>query len=410
MPASSRTNRPLSVAGIGCCLIDHMHNHFSYGQPGFQQLLSRRRGDGGIVTGGLVFAEDVEAFAGRSFPQILHHLVGSTVPDVSNLGGPSVVALVHCAQLLAGTGIRVHFHGAVGDDSQESQIRSFLQRTPLDHDLKTFKGQYSPSTVVLSDPSQHEGKGERTFINTLGAAAVYGPEDVPQSFYEASIVLCGGTALVPRLHDQLGTILRKAKSQGCLTVVGTVYDFRNEKAHPGVPWPLGGLDSYRSIDVLITDAEEALHLTGASSVLEAARAFITYGVGALFITHGAKEILVWSRGDLFCACPLSALPVSQYVDELLERDPSQRKDTTGCGDNFVGGVLASICLQLGDDLAPLLDIREACAWGASSGGFTCTYHGGTFYEAEPGEKRAALEPIVAAYRRQVGLAQEGERT
>lgn len=408
MPDSSKINHQLSVAGIGCCLIDHMHNHFSYGHPVFQQLLSKRRGDGGLVTGGLVFAEDIEIFAGQSFPTILNRLVGSTIPDVSNLGGPSVVALVHCTQLLVGTGIGVQFHGAVGDDSQGAQIRSFLQRTPLNYDLKTFLGQYSPSTVVLSDPSQHAGKGERTFINTLGAAAVYGPEDVPESFYEASIVLCGGTALVPRLHDQLGTILQKAKARGCITVVGTVYDFRSEKAHPGDPWPLGGMDSYSSIDVLITDAEEALHLTGASSITEAAQAFIAYGVGALFITHGAQEIFTWSRGDLFCAFPLTALPVSRYVDELLEQDPSLRKDTTGCGDNFVGGVIASLCLQLRDNSYAPLDIREACAWGSASGGFTCTYHGGTFYETNPGEKRHALAPIVAAYRQQVGLAGEGE--
>ena len=387
-----------------------MYNHFSYSHPLFQQLLSLRRGDGGIVPGGLVFAEDIETFAGQSFPTILNSLVGSAQPDVSNLGGPSVVALVHCAQLLAGTDVEVHFHGAVGEDIQGAQIRGFLQRTPLDYVLKTFNGQHSPSTVVLSDPSQHGGKGERTFINTLGAAAVYGTEDVPDSLYEASIVLCGGTALVPRLHDQLGAILGKAKARGCITVVGTVYDFRSEKAHPGAPWPLGDTDSYGSIDVLITDAEEALHLTGTTSITEAAQAFITYGVGTLFITHGAHEILVWSRGDLFCAFPLTSLPVSRYVDELLERDPSRRKDTTGCGDNFVGGVLASLCLQLQDDPRAPVDIREACAWGAASGGFTCTYHGGTFYETNPGEKREALAPIVAAYRQQVGLADEGEQT
>ena len=305
--------------------------------------------------------------------------------------------------------MEVHFHGAVGDDSQGTKIRSFLQRTPLDHDLKTFTGQYSPSTVVLSDPSQHGGKGERTFINTLGAAAVYGLEDVPDSLYEDSIVLCGGTALVPRLHDQLGTILRKAKARGCITVVGTVYDFRSEKAHPGALWPLGDADAYESIDVLITDAEEALHLTGTSTITEAAQTFITFGVGPFFITHGAHEILVWSRGDLFCAFPLTSLPVSRYVDELLEQDPSRRKDTTGCGDNFAGGVLASLCLQLMDNPEPPVDIREACAWGAASGGFTCMYHGGTFYETKSGEKRAALAPIVAAYRQQIGLADEGAR-
>jgi hypothetical protein len=46
------------------------------------------------------------------------------------------------------------------------------------------------------------------------------------------------------------------------------------------------------------------------------------------------------------------------------------------------------------------DLRDVCAWGASSGGFACMYHGGTYYEQKRGEKRSVLEPIVAAYHKE----------
>ena len=72
----------------------------------------------------------------------------------------------------------------------------------------------------------------------------------------------GGTALVPQIHDNLTSILKKAKSRSSITIVNTVFDFRNEKSNPGKNWPMGDSDeSYLYIDLLIADKEEALRLT-----------------------------------------------------------------------------------------------------------------------------------------------------
>jgi hypothetical protein len=95
------------------------------------------------------------------------------------------------------------------------------------------------------------------------------------------------------------------------------------------------------------------------------------------------------------------MPVSAYLDNLMEQDPSLRKDTTGCGDNFLGGVLVSIARQLGNTTP--LSMLDICAWGAASGGFTCTYHGGTYLETETGEKLKHLLPIVGAYHASVRM-------
>jgi sugar/nucleoside kinase (ribokinase family) len=388
----------VKISGIGCCLIDHVYMGYCYDNPEFRRLLSKVPGDGGIIPGGLVFSEDLEQFAKTPYPELLQRLIGGKPPDFSNLGGPAVVALVHASQILEDTPIR--FYGVTGEDRQGEQIRELIARTPLQVELKPLPGKASPSSDVLVDPTQHEGKGERSFINTIGAAGFFGAEDVPDALYDAEIVLCGGTALVSRLHDGLKTVLRRAKQQGCITVVGTVYDFRNQKLNPDRRWPLGEPGSYRYIDLLVTDAEEACRLTGTNRLEAAAQQFIDSGVGALIITHGAENILVWAREGLFRAHALSFRPVSRRIDEILEEHPERRKDTTGCGDNFVGGVLVSLAMQLQEKGNAPFDLRDVCAWGASSGGFACMYHGGTYYEQKRGEKRSVLEPIVAAYHKE----------
>ena len=47
------------------------------------------------------------------------------------------------------------------------------------------------------------------------------------------------------------------------------------------------------------------------------------------------------------------------------------------------------------------DITEACCWGIVSGGFTCFYMGGTYFEENGGEKRAKIEPYYESYKKQI---------
>ena len=48
-----------------------------------------------------------------------------------------------------------------------------------------------------------------------------------------------------------------------------------------------------------------------------------------------------------------------------------------------------------------IDLVEACAWGICSGGFACFYHGGTYVEDEPGQKRREVSAYFDKYREQV---------
>jgi hypothetical protein len=48
-----------------------------------------------------------------------------------------------------------------------------------------------------------------------------------------------------------------------------------------------------------------------------------------------------------------------------------------------------------------LNLAEACIWGIVSGGYTCFYIGGTYFEENPGEKRDLINPYYEQYKEQV---------
>ena len=326
-------------------------------------------------------------------------ITGGKSHDKINIGGPSIVSLINLAQLTGKENCEVRFYGRGGNDEIGKYLLSALQITPVI--LKDYRliNSRTPSTVVLSDPSFDNGHGERMFINSIGAAWEHRPEELDDDFFTSDIVVFGGTALVPRIHDNLTDLLRKAKSKGCITVVNTVFDFRNEKADPSKRWPLGESDdSYRFTDLLITDQEEALRLSGEHDRESALKFFIKNGVSSLIITNGSKNILVYSDGKLFGASETIEMPVSQRVVE--ENKSNKGGDTTGCGDNFVGGVIASVVDQRYKGIQHP-DLREACSWGIVSGGFTCFYMGGTWFEKKPGEKLERIKPYYESYREQI---------
>jgi len=248
------------------------------------------------------------------------------------------------------------------------------------------------------------------------------PEEVDESFYDSDICVFGGTALVPRIHQGLSGMLKKAKEKGCLTVVNTVYDFLNEKENPAQRWPMGdGDEAYRFIDLLIVDHEEALRLSGSKDIPTAISFFAEKGAGAVLVTNGARDVYLWADSPLFGKVPMQTLPVSAAVGKALKE--GRKGDSTGCGDNFAGGVIASIAKQL-SHVSPLsrrgvggealnsqfsilnsqlstlnsqLSLIESTKWGIVSGGFACFYYGGTYIEKKEGEKLTLLQELYDQY-------------
>jgi sugar/nucleoside kinase (ribokinase family) len=387
------------ISGTGCALADFLYTDIRFDSAAFLKYLSRKAGDGGLSPGKLVFTEELERFAGRPYPEILKEITADRDPDSFNIGGPGLVSLIHVSQMLDSEGFDVRFYGSLGNDETSHKILSLVRKTPLDIDNYRIIGdKASPFTDVLSDPTYDHGHGERTFVNNIGSAWDYTSFYIDDDFFNSDIVCFGGTALVPRIHENLTSLLIKAKQNDCIAVVNTVYDFHNEKKSPEKNWPLGkSEESLRLIDVLIMDGEEAVRISGESSAETAAHYFIQKGVSTFIITNGAKDILAFSNGDLFSQCDLTRLPVSERVTSELRSAAVKKGDTTGCGDNFAGGVIASIAQQLRTRPRGGFDFNEALSRAIAAGGFTCFYKGGTYFEQSPGEKLSLVESYYRDY-------------
>lgn len=394
----TQTMSTFTINGTGSAIADYLFSGISIHSPAFQRYMSRTPGDGGLEPGKLVLSEDFEEFAGKPASEALAEIVGDREPDSFNLGGPAVAALINTAQLLHDADAAVSFHSTTGNDDAGARLERILRRTPVAIDHYERVDRSSPYTYVLSDPEYNNGAGERTFVNNIGAAWQMTPDRLGDEFFAADIVLFGGTALVPNIHDSLSELVPRGKRAGCLTVVSTVYDFRNEKRNPNAPWPLGRTDeTYRHLDLLIADREEALRLSGRKDIDSALAALTAKGLTACVVTHGTAGVWVYSDGRVFAETS-GRIPVSHAVEDARACGPVNG-DTTGCGDNFVGGVLFSLALQIMDG-RKTPSLRDACAWGVASGDYACFYMGGTYLESTAGEKYSRISTIRDEYVRE----------
>ncbi len=390
----------IRVNVTGCSLVDNLFGHVDFESDSYRNNLSRRPGDGGLVTGGLVFAEALSDFARKPFEKIMDELTGGKGPDSSNIGGPGIVPAIHAHQVNSNPDIQYRFAGVVGTDENGSRFRSLLKDAGFPFSDYKVSDLPTPSTEVLSDPHFSDGRGERTFINLIGAAGEYGPESLPDDFFDADILLFGGTGLVPPMHDALDSLCSRGRKAGAFVMVTTVFDFRNEARFKGKRWPL--VEDYKNVDLLVVDREEALKISGASSPIEAQNWFLTRGCGAVLITQGADDVLLGSQSDgRFSKPAMNRMPTCHYADEVVKTITHPR-DTTGCGDNFVGGVLSSLASQMSRTLAgEKLNLEEAVVHGIAAGSLALTCLGGVYYEKTPGEKAKATLPYLNAYRQQI---------
>jgi sugar/nucleoside kinase (ribokinase family) len=396
----------ISINGTGCCLVDCLYPNTDFSTGAFRAALSRKDSDGGLGIGKLVFAKNFETFAKKPYDIVLKEIAGGK-PSY-NLGGPSIVALVHVAQVLRNRA-RVGFFGVKGSDDAGDFVEAALARAGFrdfrtnenaTYCLKRIKG-LTPRTDVLSDPRYDNGHGERTFISLIGVAGLYKTDLLDDKFFNADIIAFGGTALTPQIHDNLTELLKKAKWQKALTLVNLVFDYRSEQAAPGKKWKLGkNDDAYSYIDLLIADKDEAIKTSGCLSIDDALSWFLKKGCGATIITDGSRAIHFATNKDPFIIFKPQILPVNKVIDRELATNPERRGDTTGCGDNFTGGVIAGIAEQLEECGPENLNLQEACVSGIAAGGFACFTIGGVFYETRPGEKVELLKPFIETYRKE----------
>ncbi|MCK5674633.1 MAG: carbohydrate kinase family protein [Spirochaetales bacterium] len=393
----------MRINGLGCSLVDNLYSPIDFESEAYKKWSVDNNKGTSIITGGLIFGEELERSSGKKYKNILNEITGEKIIPDKNVGGPSIVALINIIQMLD-SDFKVCFFGARGDDENGRFIAEKLTLFGIGLDGYVVVEGITPFTDVLSDPSYNDNNGERSFVNYIGAAGKISGHNIPASFFNADILIYGGTALTPGLHDDLSSLIKRGKEKGCLNFINTVYDFRNQNLNPYIPWPLVTDEmDYQRIDLLITDNEEAQRISGMNSKEDSIVFFAEKGVHSVIITHGAEDLISYSDGTFFKEEGVFTLPVSMSAGNQMRSLPSESAaDTTGCGDNFAGGVYASTALQLQDVGHKMPSLKQAASWGIVSGGFAGLYQGGVYYEKKQGEKLEKLKFLFEEYKQQTG--------
>jgi sugar/nucleoside kinase (ribokinase family) len=402
------------VHGAGCGMADFIHPDIDFHAPGILPYHSRVPGDGGLEMGKVVFHDDLLRFSaarraeglptGATWEEILTHLAGSAAPaPLFNAGGSAAAALAAAAQLLRPSRTPVTYYGISGDDGNAARLRHLLAQTPLDMTCFRLRPGRTASAHVFTDPRADGGQGDRFFIHRSGDDFPIEDAFQGESFFQAAINLYAGTAMVPALHRSLPALLQKSRRRGAITVVGTVYDSASEQAAPGKPWPLGGRDGdvFPFIDLLVADAAEIRGLAGSEPAgLEACvDALLARGLTSVIATRGADPVYYRSLGGIFGECRGYAAPQPALAASIRDRQGNPG-DTSGAGDNFLGGLVADLIHQLlADDFYPKgeahverelmevcpLRLSRAIAFANVAGGLACLQQGGVRLERTTGE-------------------------
>jgi sugar/nucleoside kinase (ribokinase family) len=143
-------------------------------------------------------------------------------------------------------------------------------------------------------------------------------------------------------------------------------------------------------------------------------ALLARGLTSVVVTRGAEPVYYRSIGGIFGDCRGHVSPHAGLADSARDRQVNPG-DTSGAGDNFLGGLLADLIHQiLSDDFFPkgephvereLLEIvplrlRRAIEFGSLAGGLACLQRGGVRIEKTTGEylgriKSLSPKPIPA---------------
>jgi sugar/nucleoside kinase (ribokinase family) len=175
-------------------------------------------------------------------------------------------------------------------------------------------------------------------------------------------------------------------------------------------WILGDSDEvYKYIDILIMNKEEALHYSGTQDLHSAVTYFKSIpSLEGVLVTDGLNPTYVYGRGNL-CLFYEGFIPIVTDIDKDKKKGVLPEGDTVGCGDNYCGGVVASVALQLHEQ-SKAIDLVEACILGSLSGGITSTITGGIFQERSFGEKRLLVDRYCTNYVHQVRAFQAKDNT
>jgi len=252
---------------------------------------------------------------------------GSDTPSkISTHGGGAAGNVASWSQV---SGAPTKILARVGNDSAGTAVISEFDALGVEHEDRIIEGAQTGVVVVLVDPS-----GERTMFPETGANSGLALKDLPD-LHGIEVVYLSGYAL-----------LDEVSRPGALEIIAEIH-----RANIPIffdPATVGGMSQVdikeiRSwlplMSALFMNEEEATFLTGFTQ-LETALGALLQAAPTVVIKCGSEGAIGKSRGSE--SVKVAALP-------------TQVIDTTGAGDSFAGGFIATwlknqdlkICMEAG---------------------------------------------------------------
>lgn len=220
------------------------------------------------------------------------------------------------ALVAAKLGLNVKLSGAIGADSNGRFARMVLDQHGVDTALlRTIDGMKTSTTILPIDSA-----GRRPILHAFGAAfAAQIGEDEQAAANSARFVHWAGIG-GPKLDGGPGAaLLAAAKASGATITCDLI------TPGPGAKDELARLLPH--VDWFLPSATEALGLSGASGLEDAAQHFLDLGARGIIIKNGGEGAYV-------------ALPTGERI--TLPAHAITPIDTTSCGDAFCAGFIAAL--------------------------------------------------------------------
>jgi sugar/nucleoside kinase (ribokinase family) len=251
----------------------------------------------------------------------------------SRISTSSGGAAGNVAAWLTRTDARSTIVSHVGDDPAGAAIVAEFDALGVSHGDLVIQGETSGVVVVLVDSS-----GERTMFPDKGANSRLTVTDLPDLGAFQAVYISGYALLNPLARDGVLEMIEKIKADGLPIYfdpasVGAMKDVADKELHN---W-------FSMMDVLFVNEEESIYLTG-SVEIERALDYLLDFSQVVVIKRGSAGAIAKARGFDSISLPAVAATVI---------------DTTGAGDSFAAGFIASYsknhdltaALQAGGELA-----------------------------------------------------------
>ncbi|ASY28870.1 sugar kinase, ribokinase family protein [Candidatus Planktophila lacus] len=251
----------------------------------------------------------------------------------SRISTSSGGAAGNVAAWLTRTDARSTIVSHVGDDPAGAAIVAEFDALGVNHGDLIIPGETSGVVVVLVDSS-----GERTMFPDKGANSRLTVTDLPDLGSFQAVYISGYALLNPLARDGVLAMIEKIKADGLPIYfdpasVGAMKDVADKELHN---W-------FSMMDVLFLNEEESIYLTGSVDIERALDYLLDFSQ-VVVIKRGSAGAIAKARGFDSISLPAVAATVV---------------DTTGAGDSFAAGFIASYskdhdltaALQAGGELA-----------------------------------------------------------